>query len=171
MAQKHARKIRSLREDLKIDKLNLPAEWEKHPEIYRYWAEEYAISVLARDAAKEKLDLIAADLDLDIRANPKAYCLKKLAESSIKSSIKIQSEHKEAQEEYNRAKYQVTRMQAAKDAMEHRRDALKHLNGLALAGFYSANTAPPESSVNKGRTMRDTFNKRMTAKQRRTIVS
>jgi len=159
---------RSLAADIKIDKLNLPKEWEEHAEIYRYWAEEYALSTLERDQAKEQLELIAADLDLAIRADPKGYDLDKIAESGVKSTIKMQPEHQDAQEKYNQAKYKATRMQAAKDAMEHRRDALKSLEKLAIAGFYTANTAPPEAAVKKSKALREEFAKQR--KQKRALV-
>jgi len=161
---------RSLSADIKVNKLDLPKEWEEHAEIYRHWAEEYALSTLEKDRAKEHLDLTFADLDLAIRADPKAYDLDKISESGVKSTIKMQVEHQEAQAAFDDAKYKVSRMQAAKDAMEHRRDALKNLSKLALAGFYTANTAPPEVAQSRSKTVREAFKKQRATRQKRGIV-
>jgi|GEM_PF-3189889 len=166
---------RTLSQDVKIDKLNLPKEWERHTELFRYWAEKHAISELEKDQAKEQLELVAADLDLMIRADPKGYNLDKIAESSVKSTIKMQVEHQEAQEVLNNAKYRVARMKAAKEAMDHRRDALKALSKLALGGFYAANTAPPivkeEIIANRRKTAKKAFAKHQKTKQKRGLVT
>lgn len=164
------RAVRSLKEDLRIDKSNLPGEWEKQPEVYRYWAEEYAIGTMERDQAKDRLELVTADLDLVIRRDPSAYELTKPTESAVVSAIKQQCSYGEALDQLNKAKHEVNCMVAARDAMEHKRDALKQLGALAIAGFYSANTAPPESSVNKGQRLRQKFGTQQVKKQRRTLI-
>lgn len=158
-------KKRSLKEDVKVNKRNLPDDWEKQPEVYRYWADEWAFAVSDRDRAKEQKEMVYADLDSEVRLDPDAFELEKLTEPSIAATIKRQQEYIDACERVHDANLVVNRMVAARDAMEHKRDTLKNLTKLAIAGFYGHSMPSAEASVRKGQASRELFSQRLATKR------
>ena len=161
--------VRVLADDLFVDRHDLPSEWEKQPQLYMYWAEEYAWAVMDRDKAKEQLELKAADLDSAIRTDPAAYELVKVTEASVAGAVKVQPEYQQAQEKLHQANLVVNRMAAARSAMDHKRKALEHLTTLAINEFYSSNTAPAASTVSRGKKAQEKFAEKQESK--RTVIS
>jgi len=148
---------RDLTEDLWINKVDLPGEWERQPQLFMYWAEEYAYAILTRDREKDQVELILADLDGAIRADPDAYGLKKVTDASVSAAAKRTQTYIDGQERLHQANLVVNRMAAARSAMDHKRKALDNLTSLALADFYGSNTAPAESRVAHSKKGQDRF--------------
>ena len=74
--------------DLKLDRDNLDREWEKQATLFMKWAERHAEALYERDRKKEKLDLVRAELDASLRANPELFGFdKKPTESAISAWI------------------------------------------------------------------------------------
>jgi hypothetical protein len=158
-------KSRVLADDLYVDRNDLPTEWEKQPQLYMYWAEEYAWAVMDRDKAKDQLDLVAADLDSAIRTDPAAYELVKVTEASVAAAVKKQQSYGDAVEKLHQANLVVNRMAAARSAMDHKRKALEHLTTLAVNEFYSSNTAPASSQVTRGKKAQEKFTEQQASKR------
>jgi hypothetical protein len=135
-------------DDLQIDKFNLAEEWEHQPTLYMYWAEEAVYAQTQRDRVSEQLKLLAAQLDSDIRINWKAYGFPKApTEGAIKAAIEQQESYMEKKEALAKATEHAKIMEAARSGMDHKRRALDNLTDLQIAGFYGANTAPPQHKV------------------------
>lgn len=163
MAEEQA--VRELADDLFVDRHDLPSEWEKQPQLYMYWAEEYAWAVMDRDKTKDQLDLVMADLDSAVRNDPAAYGLSKVTEASVAAAAKRSDEYQQAQEKLHQANLVVNRMAAARSAMDHKRKALEHLTTLAINEFYSSNTAPAASQVSRGKKAQEKFAEKQADKQ------
>jgi len=129
--------LTQFKDDLIIDKYDLDGEWLKQPIIFSKWSMEYSQAILERDRAKQKVELVRAQLDLKIRSNPKDYGLEKVTESSVNSIISLEKEYKDALEELNQAVYNLSVMSAAKEAIDQKRAALENLTKLFLAGYWA----------------------------------
>ena len=58
---------RDFKTEIFIDKNSLDEELVRQPQLYCYWAERETEALYERDKCKEKLDLVKAELDGDIR--------------------------------------------------------------------------------------------------------
>lgn len=145
---------REYREDMLIEKFDLPMEWERQPQLYLHWAEEAVFAQTERDSISSQVDLLRAQLDSDIRLHPAEYGFVdgdqnaiKPTEPAIKACILQQPNFKEKSEELASATQTVNIMNAAKAGMDHKRRALTSLTELQIAGFYGSNTAPSENQI------------------------
>jgi hypothetical protein len=147
---------RDYKEDLQINIHALPAEWERQPQLFIYWAEEHAYAMQKRDKAKERVDLLRAQLDSDLRINFTEYGFTaKPTEAAISAAILQQPDYMTALEELSDANVNLNLMLAAKNGMETKRKALENLTQLQIAGFYGANTAPAQAKVAAAKTAQD----------------
>lgn len=95
-----------------------------------------------RDLSKESLDLIKAEIDLDIRDNPENYKLAKITEAAITNCILMEEEYQTAQKEWNEANFQVNVMQGVIKAIEHRKSALENLVKLYGQNYFAGPSIP-----------------------------
>jgi hypothetical protein len=124
------------KEDLKIDKYSLDEEWIKQPSLFLEWAEKVVDAQTERDKTKDQLDLIKAELDAEIRADPKRFNLDKLTEAAVSNAI-IQAEKFRAAQLVQFEKVRSVRvLEVAKEAFEHKKKALENLTQLYLSGYY-----------------------------------
>lgn len=142
------RQARHYPDDLQVDKFNLPDEWERQPALYMHWAEEAVYAQTVRDRINEQLKLLAAQLDSDIRINFVAYGFEKPPTNpAVEAAIAQQETYMAKKEELAKAAQHAKIMEAARSAMDQKRRALTGLTELQIAGFYAANTAPPQHKV------------------------
>ena len=140
--------MENIKEILKVDKNNLHEEWEKQPQIYMDFAEKWVSYVAKRDKIKEKLDLVKAKLDGQIRENPELFGFtKKPTEAAITSAIIKSDEYRNVMAELHEANEMVNLTASIKTALEHRKKALEALTQLFIAGYYSQPSLS-ESEVN-----------------------
>ena len=125
--------------DLNIDKYSLDLEWEKQAQLYMKWSERYAEAVRNRDRAKEKLELVRAAIDEDIRLNPEKYGFdKKPTESAISAMIIKSDKYIEANRVFIESTKEMNVLAGAKEAMAHKKKALESITQLWLGGYYAA---------------------------------
>lgn len=140
--------IHDYKADVLIDIHALPAEWERQPQLFIYWAEEHAHAMQRRDQAKDQLDLQRAQLDSDLRINFTEYGFAaKPTEAAISAAILQQPDYATAVTKLSDESVNMNIMMAAKNGMETKRKALENLTQLQIAGFYGANTAPAQAKV------------------------
>jgi hypothetical protein len=125
------------REDIVIDKYNLDREWMNQPVLFLNWAEKEVEAQFERDKAKERLDLIKAELDLQIRTSPSSYGIDKITESSIQNTILRQKVYTEASESLLLANKNAKILNAAREAFEHRKKALEKITDLYISGYWA----------------------------------
>jgi len=97
-----------------------------------------------REAArlKEKLALIDAKLDADIRANPEKYKISKITEPVVANTILTLEEHQLACAEYWDAKYEHGVAKGAVDAVSERKDMLESLIKLHGQQYFAGPSVP-----------------------------
>lgn len=151
-------------EDLSIDKHRLDVEWEDQPSIYMKWAERYSEAVYERDRLKEKLDLIKAQLDTEIRRRYSTG--KKPTEAAITNEIIDTDDFQDATEDYLQAKKDVNILGGVKEAMEHKKKALEAETSLWIGEYYSepkiSEKAREMSSKDVSENVRKTLRRRTT---------
>lgn len=136
----------SYEEDLKINLNDLAENWDKQPQLYMKWAEKYAQAYFERDKKKEKLEIVKAQIDMDIRTNLDNYGFdKKPTEAAISAKILMQPEYQAASTSVIEANRDMNIYNAAKTAMDHKKKALEMLSYLSTSGLY----AEPSDSQDK----------------------
>ena len=128
---------RNLEKDLHIDESNLEQEWIEHASRYMYYAEAWSDAVKMKDLAKQKLDIIHAELDEYYRLNWDRYSEYKVTEASLESKIIRHEKYKKALAIYNKHNHNVNLLSSVKTAFEHRKKALENLVSLLITGFHS----------------------------------
>lgn len=120
-----------LKKRLEINKAALDEEICQQPMMFQDVAEAYEDAVATRDALKESLATIDAELFRDYKIDdPKA------TEAMVKSLVQTDKEHKKAFLAWLEAKTIASRWGALKDAFESRGNMLKHLASLYVTGYY-----------------------------------
>jgi hypothetical protein len=133
--------------DLSIDKNNLDAEWVEQPTLYFHWAKNASDAQHSLDKEKAKFDLIKAELEQSIRAQPNDYGLEKVTESAISATVLVQPEYKAGLSRVNDARHDLAVAQAAVNALEHRKRSLSMLVELWIREYYTADSSPKPRSM------------------------
>lgn len=134
--------------DPTIDIGALDTEWLEQPKLYHKWAGKLAEARLREDEAKQRLELIKANLDKQIREDPDGFELLKITEASVAATILKQPEHKKAQKAVNQCRYITNMVQAAVSTLDHRRRALENLVMLHGRDYFSKPTVPEGEAEN-----------------------
>ena len=99
-----------------------------------------------RDQAKEALDLVRAELDLQIRDNPEKFKLPKVTEGSIASAILMNKRYQQAQKTLNDANFEVNVLQGVSNAIDHRKSMLEGLIKLHGQQYFAGPRVPHDLS-------------------------
>jgi len=139
--------------DTEVDRFNLDEDLEKQYNLYLSYSELSVKAIKNRDKIKQQMELVQAELDIEIRKNPTEFGLKdKPTESGIKSAIIASVKYEKAFDEYLNACEECNVYGGVLRALEHKKKALEKLSDLWIAGFYSkpnVNKEAKESSVKK----------------------
>ena len=154
----------SYHEDLKIDNHSLDREWEKQALLYMEWSEKYAQAVLERDRAKERMELVRAELYEEIVNSYLNAGQKKPTETAIANEILSRSEYKKVNSNYAESVKNMNILAGAKEAMAHKKKALESMTQLWLGGYYAEPKIPSEAKEKvferDKKRMRKSFKKR-----------
>ncbi len=132
--------------DMNIDPNSLDVEWLEQPNLMIKYGRVAAQTKLDMDKAKEKLEVVKAELDKDIRLNPEKYGIIKLTEGVVTSTILLQPEYKEASEAYIEASYEANMARYAVQAISDRKDALENLVKLHGMQYFAGPSVPRDLS-------------------------
>lgn len=133
-----------------IDINRLEEEWLRQPRLYYQAAKELADARLDVAEAKAGFELIEAELDRKIRADPVTYELGKIREEAVKNCVIMQPEYQAALKDYNRKKHFVDLREAHVSALEHRKKALENMVALWSQSYF----ANPKVKGESGRMMK-----------------
>jgi len=136
--------------DVNIDPNSLDVEWLEQPNLMLKYGRIAAQTKLDMDKAKEKLEVVKAELDKDIRLNPEKYDIAKLTESVVANTILLQPEYKEASEAYIEATYEFNMARYAVQAISDRKDALENLVKLHGMQYFAGPSVPRDLSKEWG---------------------
>lgn len=125
-----------------LDLSRLDEEWLQLPRAYFRHAMRLAEARAAHERAKARLDVVEAEIDREIRLEPKAFGLEKATEGAIDKAVTLDRRYRAAVRRVVEARHAVDVGQAVCDALEHKKKALEnlvHLHGMA----YFSTPRPP----------------------------
>lgn len=128
--------------DSQIEEDALDLEWLDQPSLMMKYALEAANARKILDRAKDKLDIIVAQLDREIRLKPSKFGLDKITEAVVEHTILLQPKRQEASEAVIKAKYESDMAYAAVKSIEARKDALENLVRLHGQQYFAGPKVP-----------------------------
>jgi hypothetical protein len=141
--------------DLEIDKYALDTECMDQPRKFSHWAEVLAEATAERDRADQNVDVVKAQIETAMRADPVTWGLDKVTDASIKAAVTQNDKVVHTVEALIKAKYRVNVLFAAKEAFEQRKSMLENLVKLFLSGYWSDPRIPKEGTEAGGRASED----------------
>ena len=132
--------------DLTIDPDSLDTEWLDQPRLMLRYASHASKLKMEVERAKEKLDIIRADLDKKIRVAPEEFGIVKLTESVITSTIITQVKFKAGNEAFLEVAYEANMAQGALRALEGKKTALENLVKLHGQQYFAGPSVPRDLS-------------------------
>ncbi|NIU01110.1 MAG: hypothetical protein GWN01_09345 [Nitrosopumilaceae archaeon] len=129
-------------DDIEIDHEALDIEWLEQPGKMLKYSRYSADTRQIMDMTKERLELVRAELDQQIRQYPDFYQIAKITEGSIQSTILKDPEYRKTAEEYINAKHEYELAQGAVKAFDQRKTALENLVRLHGASYFAGPSIP-----------------------------
>ena len=128
--------LADLRGQLQIDKTALDDEVIRQPGLFQEVSEELTEAIAERDAAKEELATVDAELDNKWRGVLAGAV--KVTEKLISNHVQISNEHRLAFRSYLDAKTKADKLQALKDSFKQRSDMLRSLVKLYSDNYFES---------------------------------
>jgi hypothetical protein len=122
---------------LSIDKYRLDEAWLKQAELYSWYAQELADSRRKVDEKKAQLEVVKADLGMQIRRDPEAFGVTKTTEKMIDSLVVLQDKHVEVTKELIEARHKYDCLTGLLAALDHKKKALEKLVDLQGRDYFS----------------------------------
>lgn len=132
------------RNDVEIDESNLDREWKRQAELMFAYGKAKAEAQYKLDLAREKLDLLIAEKDLEVRNEQTD---RKRTEAWISNMITSLPSVQQARKDVNEAKRTLNVIQAAVEALQHKKAALENLVRLFGMSYFAE---PVEAIENRG---------------------
>ena len=129
--------LKHLELKLKIDEHALYIALREHPDLFYQVASELALAISNRDEAKQDLDEVEAEVDMELRKDA-ATSGEKTTETQIQSNKKLDKRVKAANDVLLEQRYNAAKWTALKEAYESRSYALSKLVDLYLANYFSS---------------------------------
>ena len=142
--------LKQLEEKLKIDEHALEIALRDNPALFYDVASELALAISQRDEAKQDLDELEAEVDMELR-QAASVSGERTTEKEIESNKKADKRVKAATDRFLQLRYDAAKWTALKDAYEQRSYALSKLVELYISNYYSSQDHKPAST-----TLRDT---------------
>lgn len=130
---------------LEIDPHRLDEEWVEQPRRYFLMAQGQADARMRWEEAKNRLEVVRAEIDRDIRRDPAAYGIAKLTESAIESTIPLQAKYERARHQVVEAKHEYDIWDAGLGALDHKKKGLENLVQLHLSSYYAKPREPEDN--------------------------
>lgn len=123
--------------NFQINPNRLDFELTRQPELFYSYATELAKARNKVAELKAAIEVLKADLAVDIRNDPQAFGLQKVTEAGVEAAIVQQTSHQKALAGYNRAKFEMDIAQVAVDSMEQKGTALGGLVKLHGQSYFA----------------------------------
>ena len=140
VAVSHGAWFDRLQAGIAIDKLALDECLIEQPQLFFEVSERLALLMSQRDAAKDNLKVVEAEID-DIIRGDAAQEDKKITETAVKKQIEAHRDVIAANKKLRDLNQQVAHIGALKEAYSQRSYMLREVVALHLAGYYDTATA------------------------------
>lgn len=119
-----------------IDPDNLHEEWFRQPNLVWKYSKAFARADALAKKAKERIKVVMAQLDAEIRRNPGEYGIEKITDKAIEAAVYRHPKYWEIVEESIDLKEEANLLDGALNTLEDRREALKHAVRLFLNEYW-----------------------------------
>lgn len=136
--------------DLSVNPRNLEESWVSLPETVKVWNSTLADALEVQYKAENKLELVKAQVSINVRKNPQDYGFPKVTEDQIKALVINDKGVQEAEDALLVAKVEVKQLQAIVDALDVKRSALKYMSELTVTGYTGSRESFPSSLKSNG---------------------
>lgn len=126
------------KKDLKINSNLMEKELEKQPLLYMEYAEQHADAILEKEKAKQRIDLLYIEIDLEYRTDREVHWgAKRPTEKEIEGKVLSDPRYVEAQRNYSQMCHNVNVLAGAKEAISQKKAILGNIVAMKIAGLYS----------------------------------
>jgi len=132
--------------DTQIDPDALDIEWLSQARLMMKYTRHAAETRMEADNEKERLDLVKAGLDKEIRLDPEKFDITKITESAIFNTIITQQKYIMANAKYIEARFEAEIAKGAVAAIEQRKTALENLVKLYGQQYFAGPKVPRDLS-------------------------
>lgn len=142
--------------DINIDEQALDVEWLNHPSRVVKYNKHAAQTRFDMDMAAEKIKVIKAQLDQQVRSDPPAFGIisgTRLTEAAVDSVVQTHPDYQEAVREHLSARYEYDVAMSVSKAFDHRKSALENLVRLHGQSYFAGPSVP--HNLTEERSMRD----------------
>lgn len=129
-------------DDIRIDEGALDVEWLEQPGLMMKYTRVSAQMRMESDLAKERLDVVRAQIDKEIRENPEKFGIEKITETVVLNTIVVDLRYRQKNKEYLEAKYEAELAMGAVRAFEQRKEALENLVRLHGTQYFAGPKMP-----------------------------
>jgi len=132
----------NVKDSIAINASALDVEWVNQPALMGEWCEKLADAKAEVDRAKERRDIVMAELDKEMRLKPEKFGLEKVTESALSNAIKLEERFLAANEEVIEATHEVDTINAVVRALDHKKKALEMLVQLHGQQYFAGPSTP-----------------------------
>lgn len=129
-------------EIIKIDETSLDLEWLDQPVKMLQITTAQAEAQRDMEKIQDRLELIKAELDKEIRTDPDKFGITKITEGAIQAAILSMKIYKEINEQLIQARFENNVLKGAVKSFEQRRDALENLVRLHGSQYFAGPKMP-----------------------------
>lgn len=131
--------IAELEQGLRIDKNGLDDALEQQPDLYYRVAKLVSLEMSRRDALKQELEEVEAEVDERVRIEAES-AKEKLTETEAKMRVRLDPKLKRVRQDILRANRRVGDLQALEKSFTQRSYAIKELVSLYVSQYFGDNT-------------------------------
>ena len=132
--------------DLRIDDSALDLELLEQASLFMMYAKHYANTQRSLDEEKQKLDIVKADIDKQIREHPEKFKIEKVTEGAIQSAILTEGSYNIAYKKYLDAQYEKNMAGNAVQSMNMRKEMLEGMIKLLAQSYFAGPSVPHDLS-------------------------
>ena len=132
---------------VRIDKEDLDTALLEQPMLCWDWHKAFAFAQEKMERLKLKMDVVKAEVDLEIRSAPAHFGLEKVTDPTIKAAVTVDKRCIKAEKEYLRAKRDFTLLKGGTKSLEDRKVSLQNLVKLFEDGYFSSSNIVPKDKV------------------------
>lgn len=108
-----------------LDIHNLDVEFAMQPKRMKRYGDRMAVAKLERNRAKVNLKLVRAEVEMEVRLNPKRFKLDKITEGVIEACVTLSARTQKAEQDLIQAEYVVDEAESAVLALKQKKDAIE----------------------------------------------
>jgi hypothetical protein len=154
---------RSYENEVAVNKDELEIDLEKLSSQYLYWSRFDVEAKEEKEKAEQRLEVIKAQVDSDVRTNPAKFGMDKATETAIRNVVVLSAVVQAAESEVIKATKNARLLTSAISSFDKKASALGHLVDLWKNGYYSSKGVSKEMREGIEHKKQDRINETLSA--------